>query len=311
MAKSARKRFFLSKLSGAVANGIEGLRSALSPRGNAISNAAAALVLCGCVGLLWWGVPKLKSRLAERSTVAAGAFDVHFTDAPAWFDDLRRAEVRDRVRAAVGEGSMLDQRRLATAREALLSTGWFRSVEQVRLSDHGGFRVDATFVRPFAVVRHGTFDYLVDDEARLLPMQWTAGHRPAAPHYVAIVGSSAPHAGAYGTPWPGPDVTMGIELARLLATKPWYAEVSAIDVARAADQRELVLVSRQNGRILWGRAPNDRSVAEVTPDAKLRTLDYLYSTQRRIDSGPGRVIDLRGDLVTLRADAAASERSQP
>lgn len=308
MAKNARKRSFLSALSGKVANGLDGLRGHFASGGNAVSNIAAMLVLAGCVALLWWGVPKLRTRLAERATVAAESFDLAFTNAPSWFDGLRRAEVRDRVRAAVGEGSLLDQRRLATAREALLATGWFRSVEQVRLADHGGFQIDATFVRPFAVVRHGTFDYLVDDEGRLLPMQWTAGHRPASPHYVALVGSGSLPTGGYGTQWPGADVAMGLELARLLAGRAWFPEVSAIDVTRAADARELVLVTRHDGRVLWGRAPSDRSVAEVTPDAKLRTLDYLYATERRIDNGQGRVIDLRGDLVTLRADAAPGEQ---
>lgn len=308
MARNARKRPFLSALSGQIANGLDGLRGLVAPGSNAASNIAAAGVLAACVALLWWGVPRLQTRLAERASVAAASFDLEFTNTPGWFDGLRHAEVRDRVLAAVGDGSPLDQRRLATAREALLSTGWFRSVEQVRLADHGGFLVDATFVRPFAVVRHGTFDYLVDDEGRLLPMQWTAGHRPASPHFVAVIGSASAPEGGYGTQWPGADVAMGLELARLFAGRAWFGEVSAIDVSRSTDARELVLVTRHNGRVLWGRAPNDRSVAEVTPDAKLRTLDYLYATERRIDSGQGRVIDLRGDLVTLRADAAPGEQ---
>ena len=49
--------------------------------------------------------------------------------------------------------------------------------------------------------------------------------------------------------------------------------------------------------------PGDRSVAEVPTETKLATLDYLYRSNGRIDVGGGRAIDLRGDLVTLRADA--------
>jgi hypothetical protein len=208
---------------------------------------------------------------------------------------------------AVGDGSVLDPHRLAKARAALMTTGWFHSVEQVRLVDNGSFLVDATFVRPFAVVRHGEFDYLIDEAGRLLPMQWTAGHRPADPHYIALVGTSEPNRGEYGTVWPGTDLAAGLELARTMIGRPWYSEVAAIDLSEFSKEGTLSLITRNNGRLLWGRAPSDRTVAEVTPDAKMRTLDYLYASQRRIDSGGGRTIDLRGDLVTVRAAAPAAE----
>ena len=49
----------------------------------------------------------------------------------------------------------------------------------------------------------------------------------------------------------------------------------------------------------------------MTPDAKLRTIDFLYASQRRIDSGGGRTIDLRGDLVTVRAETTAEQSPTP
>lgn len=303
MARNTRKN------PSSLADRFDALRSSLlsgGARASTISAIAVGALLCA---LLFWGVPKLRERLDARVMAVGGAATVAYVAAPAWFDGKRRAEVSERVAMAVGDGSVLDPNRLAKARAALLTTGWFHSIEQVRLADDGGFLVEATFVRPFAVVRHGEFDYLVDDEARLLPMQWTAGHRPATPHYVAIVGTSAPNRGDYGSVWPGADVAAGIELARLLQPKPWFAEVAAIDLSQYQSERTLSLITRHNGRLMWGRAPTDRSVAEVTPDAKLRTLDYLYATERRIDSGGGRTIDLRGDLVTVRADAPAGSVS--
>jgi hypothetical protein len=57
--------------------------------------------------------------------------------------------------------------------------------------------------------------------------------------------------------------------------------------------------------LIWGRAPDDRSVAEVPTETKLRTIDYLFRTTGRVDAGGGRIIDLRGDLVTVRADDVA------
>lgn len=305
MARSTRKK------SSSFADRFDSLRSMLLAGGGRISAVAALLVIACLSVLVLWGVPKLRDRLDAQAMASGGATTVDYSNAPVWFDGKRRAEVSERVAMAVGDGSVLDPNRLAKARAALLTTGWFRSIEQVRLADDGGFFVEATFVRPFAVIRHGEFDYLVDDEGRLLPMQWTAGHRPAEPHYIAIVGTSEPNRGDYGSPWPGVDVGAGLELARLLIAKPWYAEVAAIDLSQYAEDQTLSLITRNNGRLLWGRAPSDRSVAEVTPDAKMRTIDYLYASQRRIDSGGGRTIDLRGDLVTVRAEMPADQSPTP
>jgi hypothetical protein len=298
MARSSRKK------SSSFADRFDSLRivlTSISARGSAIAAIAFLAVLAV---LALWGVPKLRERMDAQAMAIGGANTVDYIDAPGWFDGKRRAEVSDRVAMAVGDGSVLDPNRLAKARAALQTTGWFHSIEQVRLADDGGFLVEATFVRPFAVVRHGEFDYLVDEAARLLPMQWTAGHRPAEPHYIAIVGTAEPNRGDYGAAWPGGDVAAALELTKLLIGKPWYPEIAAIDLSQFSQDQTLSLITRNNGRLLWGRAPSDRSVAEVTPDAKLRTLDYLYATQKRIDSGGGRSIDLRGDLVTVRADAA-------
>jgi len=300
MARSSRKK------SSSLADRFDSLRSTLTSIGSRASAIAATAFLVVLAVLVLWGVPQLRHRMDAQVMAGGSATTVDYIDAPGWFDGKRRAEVADRVAMAVGDGSVLDPNRLAKARAALQTTGWFHSIEQVRLADDGGFLVEATFVRPFAVVRHGEFDYLVDEAARLLPMQWTAGHRPAEPHYIAIVGTAEPNRGDYGSAWPGGDVAAALELTRLLIGKPWYAEIAAIDLSQYAQDQTLSLITRNNGRLLWGRAPSDRSVAEVTPDAKLRTLDYLYATQKRIDSGGGRSIDLRGDLVTVRADAASA-----
>lgn len=287
-----------------IADRFDSLRASLLGSGERVSMAAAAFVLIACAALLWWGVPKLRARLDDRAVAAGATVEVDYTNAPAWFDGRRQAEVADRVAMAVGYGSLLDPNRLAKAKAALATTGWFESIEQVRLADDGGFMVSATFVRPFAVVRHGEFDYLVDDLGRLLPMQWTAGHRPAEPHYIAIVGSREPNRGDFGSEWPGADVAAGLELAKVLRTRTWNTEVVAIDVSAHASDASLTLITRNDGRLLWGRAPSDRAVSEVTPDAKLRTLDHLFASSGRIDSGGGRIIDLRGDLVTVRASNA-------
>lgn len=269
--------------------------------GSASSFAACALLLA-LLGLVWWGVPRLRDRLEAKAIAAGDPGTVAYTSAPPWFDALRQSEVSQRVAQAVGPGSVLDPNRLGLVRAALESTGWFESIEQVRLADQGGFLVDATFVRPFAVIRHGEFDYLVDVDARLLPLQWAAGHRPASPHYVAIVGAADMPAGDFGTKWPGGDVAGGLELAKFLAKEPWFEQIAAIDVSQLPTRNEASLITTGGGRLLWGRLPNDRTAAEVPPESKIRSIATLHASTGRIDTGAGRIIDLRSDVVTVHSD---------
>lgn len=304
MARSNRRN------AGPIARGIAGLRetfTAPSARACAIGALCTGVALSGVV---IWGVPKLRARIDARQVASDGPLAIAYVDAPRWFDQIRRDRVAARVMQAVGESSSLDPHRLVKARDALMTTGWFDRIAQVRLADHGGFLVEADFVQPFAIVRHDRFDYLVDPSGRVLPMEWPAGHRPAEPHYVTIVGAAQPAPGENGARWPGADVAAGLELVKLLADRPWFGEVAGVDVSGLAAGNQLVLVTSGNGRLIWGRSPSDRSASEVPAETKLRTLDYLYASSRRIDNGGGRTIDLRGDLVTVRRDDLAAETGQ-
>ena len=287
-----------------LASRFDALREKARSFAPALPTAAAVASVVALGALAWWGLPRLREHVELTAPVDAGPLAVRFLDAPDWFDGLRQAEVATQVSREVGEGSMLDTTRLARAHAALASTGWFHSIEQVALADDGGFLVEATFVKPFAIVRHGGCDFLVDTGGRVLPMQWTAGHRPASPHYVAVVGAAQPVVGDYGTVWPGADVAAGMELARELAERPWYGLVAAVDVSRYAGEESLVLITQDGGRVVWGRAPGTRTVAELPVETKLDMLDYLYAKHRRIDGGAGRTLDLRSDLVTLQSEAA-------
>ncbi len=307
MARSSRKN------SSSFSQRIAGFKSIFAPENRNTSLATSIVVGVALAGLLAWGVPKLRSRLLERSlaqaersdSVDSGMHVVSYETLPAWFDETRQQLVSSRVRSAVGDLSTIDQTRLSRARDAMLSTGWFQDIRQIRLADGGGFLVDASFHTPFAIIRHGEFDFLVTPEGRLMPMEWPAGHRPATPHYVALLGASSAAPAAVGERWSGADVAAGLELARAIASESWYSKIAGIELSRVASENALILVTNDGGRLIWGRAPDDRSVAEVPTETKLRTIDYLFRTTGRVDAGGGRIIDLRGDLVTVRADDVA------
>lgn len=313
MARSSRKNSstFTQRLSGFAT---VPFKSWFAPENRRASIASSVVVGLSLAGLLAWGVPKLRHRLLERSLAQTaqahnsnnGLHVVSYESLPAWFDETRQELVSSRVRSAVGDLSTIDQTRLSRARDAMLSTGWFEQIRQIRLADGGGFLVDATFHTPFAIIRHGDFDFLVTPEGRLMPMEWPAGHRPASPHYVALLGASSPAPAAVGERWSGADVAAGLELARAIASEAWYSKIAGIELSRVSSENALILVTNDGGRLIWGRAPDDRTVAEVPTETKLRTIDYLFRTTGRVDAGGGRIIDLRGDLVTVRADDAVT-----
>ncbi len=298
MARTSRKKSF------SIADRFDAFRARLLNNNAKLSSIIAGIVLVALIGFVCWGVPRLQHRLREQSLVSIvpGNGRVSYTECPAWFDETRQAEVSTRVASAVGELSTIDQTRLSRARDAMLSTGWFDEITQISLADGGGFLVEASFLRPFAIVRHGEFDFLVTPEGRLMPMDWPAGHRPASPHYVALLGASNSAPAAIGDVWKGSDVAAGLELARAIARQEWFPLVSGIELSRYGNENALILVTRDGGHVVWGRAPDDRSVAEVPTETKISTLDYLYRSTQRIDNGGGRTLDLRGDLVTVRAD---------
>jgi hypothetical protein len=309
MARSPKKN---NKKSSSLADRFDAFRASLTASGPRFSAIAAVAFLLVCGALVWWGVPRLRARLDSSTLPESGAVVVDYTAAPSWFDGLRREEVSKQVERAVGSASSFDPHRLAKAKDALMTTGWFRAVEQVTLTDNGGFLVDATFVEPFAVVRHAEQDYLVDRGGRLLPMQWPAGHRPASPHYVAIVGAQQAPRGEYGEPWPGKDVAAGLALATELGPKRWFPLVAGIDVSQFGDGADstasmLSLITARGGRLVWGRGPDSRTAAEVPTETKLQTLDFLFAKFGQLDNGGGRTLDLRGDVVTqLSAPQVAS-----
>ena len=259
--------------------------------------------------LLAIGVPRLRSYLDARSIVAATDITLRFTKAPAWFDATRQLELRQAVANAVGDGSALDPSRIATAREAVAQSGWFKSIRQVELEGNGGFLVDADFRTPFAVVLHGEREHLIDEQGCRLPLSWPLGHRPATPHWISLVRAEAAPPGEPGGQWPGRDIEAGLDLLKTTWQRPWESQIAAIDLARF-QQDGLVLMTRTGGFVVWGMPPSIASTAEPPATAKLRNLDHLFASTGYIDNGGGRIVDLRTDVPSVRLAAEAPAGSE-
>ncbi len=280
-----------------------------------LSFVTMCLCILGSVAVLYVMIPKLRGYLEARSFVDDTQIRVSFTSSPAWFDQTCVRELTSLVANAVGDGSALDKTRLTTARQALAESGWFRSVDQVRLDSKGGFIVDATFRTPYAVVRQNGREYLVDDEGCVLPREWTQGQRPGNVHWTAIINVAAEVPGPRGKAWKGTDIAAGLALLRAIREHvpvgtAWEVLVDAIDVSRVDAAKELRIITARGGTVIWGRTPGDNSPAEIPTARKLAMLDTMYARSQAIDLGGNQVIDVRGDVVTLAPDPAAAKTEQ-
>ena len=297
-----------SKNSNPIADFIDRSAAWFRSSGGTVSLVAAAVCVLVAVVLIGVGVPRLRGYLEERSFVPASAITLRFEEAPAWFDATRIEEMRRRIANAVGDGSALDATRLPTAKDALQESGWFKSIAQMRLEGNGGFLVEAEFRTPVALVLHGGREHLVDIDGCRLPLDWTLGSRPAAPHWISLLNAENPPPGQPGERWMGADVLAGLDLLAAIRGQPWESKVAAIDLARHGNDG-LVLVTTTGGFVLWGYAPSVRTSSEPNPISKLANLSQLFASTGYIDHGSGRILDLRTDIATVRlaGDAPAAE----
>jgi len=241
----------------------------------------------------WW-VPGL--RHAASAAIREGRIEVVFSDAPRWMTAGDIAPLQELVLREAGRGAY-DQVGCAQARAALLASGWFTDVSQVRRTGPGDIVVDAEFAVPFALVVDVAGEHLVDVDGQLLPRSYLPNTAPAFPR---IIGASLPRPAHPGQPWMGADVAAGMGLARLVESQRWRGQVVGIDVSAFKDRHVMDLLTDSGCRIVWGRAPGAEAAAEVPAAQKLKYLAYLHETTGRVDAGRSGQLDLSVDYVGSR-----------
>ena len=256
---------------------------------------AWAATLIGAALALGMGVPVLRAEaLASRSDAP---LRVRFENRPAWMNDGELGPLAD----TVGEhmrGSPMDRTGLSAAKDALMNTGWFEEVTQVRRSGDDEVTVEATWAIPFAVVREGGYDHLVDTQGRLLPRCYRPGTAPRG--FIRIEGMTQARPITYGTPWPGEDMGSAMALARLIDERPWRNQVAWIELGETAKDGCLRMKTSRGCTVKWGRAPGREGAAEVPARQKLEYLGWLNDHYGRIDAGCEDQLDLLSDYATVR-----------
>lgn len=253
------------------------------------------LAVGGIVTAWVLGTPRLEAYASAHHV--GGDVVVRLVDLPTWVGaDLESMLVETAVRH-IGDDP-LQRADLMDAREALLATGWFVSVEQVRRVGTRVVDVTATLSEPFAVIRDRSRarDYLVDAQGRVLPRSYAPGERSG---YIGLTGARYGAPTHSGMTWPGADVAAALDVLALISDKPWVNQVVRIDLTHHGRDDSIRLVTDRNCTITWGRAPGDEAGSDVPAVQKLSYLDYHYEQYGHIDRGLEE-LDITGDVVVGR-----------
>jgi hypothetical protein len=257
-----------------------------------------------------------------------GYTNAHF-DAPAdirFTDDLPAVEgLRDELSRTVFSNVAADplgeiaRDSLDALRLELLMTGWFdhgtlRIRRDLQKNEQGEIRdtviIDGPFRKPFALVRAGQFDYLVDEHSTRLPVTYPRASVTVIPVMTGVRGP-VPEIGEL---WAGRDLTDGIGLLKYLNRKQpgWLKQVREIDVSNASGSNErsprLVLVTPDGCRIGWGRSVGEEAGIDIPARDKIQLLDeYAKSRQGKIGDPLGL---LRVDLPLMTVEKPPAQNDE-
>lgn len=221
---------------------------------------------------------------------------VTFHELPAWLQGDPAIDLDLLVRECVGPDP-LDRESLVRAREALLNSGWFTAVAQVRRTGVGSVEVVGSFVDPAALVRAEGRDWLVEAQGRLLPISWPSGQ---GPELAVITGVRAAPPRRVGDFWPGTDLAAALAVLAVIDRQPWARQVEIIDLGHYARDRTVLLRTDRDTTIRWGRAPGAERGAEVSTAMKLDFLRHHFGRYGHIDGGLRGEVDVSQDVAVVR-----------
>ena len=244
---------------------------------------------------LGMGVPVLSREAAARKSDAP--FQVYFSSRPVWMSEADLAPLEEVVAKQLN-GSPMDRDGLTESREALMRTGWFSEIIQVKRSGMNEVYVDGVWTTPFAVVREEGYDHLIDTDGKLLPRCYREGTSPSS--LIRIENASFACPAAYGNEWAGKDMRGAVALARLINDHAWRGQIACIDLDRTKDDGCLRLKTNRGCTIKWGRCPGNESAAEVPARQKIEYLQWLFDHYGRIDAGCEDELNLLCDYVGMR-----------
>ena len=227
------------------------------------------------------GVPRLEARVSQFAVDQAQPCKVEFIGAPSWVKKDLKATLSDIVRMHVSPDPLMQQD-LINARNALLDTGCFESVAQVRRSGTHAVTVEAAFLEPYAVVKSNGRTLLIDSKGRLLPPSYRVSEHA---HFITITGVHYSPPGRAAQQWEGTDITAALRLIALLQPQAWSGQIDTIDLTGFMQGRPIRLITDHGSALIWESAPNEERAGEVSAAEKIRRMQFLFDSRGHIDSG--------------------------
>ena len=274
------------------------------------------VVLCW-VGGVWLHERGQEQVVAEREKMA---IFVRLKNTPGWLSKEIVGRIAGETEAFVGRDvatygrltNPLDKEILGEVAANYMErlsrgeNGWIKRIVEVRrVVEPDGrsqtIEIYAEYRRPMAwvlVEGGGGQCYLLDEECVRLPGVFSRADRKAMGG-LAITGveERVPEVGGR---FVGEDLAAGLKLLELLRDKKYAGQIEVIDVSNFSGRKDekdawIVLQTVWAGRVvMWGRTPGKEMFWEISTSAKLKVLDEIYATFKRIDAGL-EYVDIRRD----------------
>ena len=227
----------------------------------------------------------------------AESVTIRFVDAPAWIGDSLHGHLTD-IAAPWLLHTSLDRTALINAREALIASGCFAEVLQVRRAGDHVVEIEGRFLKPSARVLDEGRNLLIDREGFVLPDGYRVGD---SSHLVQIIAPNYQPPEHAGHRWPGDDMAAALLLLETIEDQSWYEQITAIDLAEFRVRQQLVLVTDLGTRILWGSMPGRETPMEAMSKDKIQRLDWFHTYHGRVDQHHRGIIDVTdAGIVTKR-----------
>ena len=255
------------------------------------------------LGLLVFGSGVILAMVLGGGTLRAKAdspvqsVTIRFMDAPAWIGESLHGHLTD-LAAPWLLNTTLNRTALINAREALIASGCFAEVTQVRRAGNQAVEIDAVFLKPWARVLDAGRNLLVDREGFVLPSGYRIGESSHLVQIIAPTYQAPEHAGHR---WPGDDMAASLLLLDTIDDQVWYEQITAIDLSEFKIRQQLVLVTDLGTRILWGSIPGRETPMEALTHDKIQRLDWFHTYHGRVDQHHRGIIDVTdAGIVTKR-----------
>lgn len=301
-------------------------KAAAAPRSAPLSKVAQRVVLHLFIAALFAsGIVALfiqcKQYVDVHLATPTRPLKVVLENRPAWMSDGLADDIA-RTAAPASTHSSFDHQLLVETADLLQQNPWVEEVNSVRrvYGQRPGdtLEIDCRYRAPAALVKWGQYYWLVDDKGFVLPEQYTVADLPRiafAPDgsvNLRIIQGVAHAPARSGQHWLGEDLAGGLELARLLASRPCTQQIRAIDVSNFAGRKniedpQIVLITQYGTQIRWGRPPGaGDAFIEVSPTQKLAAIQNVWERTHRVDANQPW-IDVRFDRVTCPSPSDAAE----